>query len=303
MLQDFELSGTGVMVSIFLLILATMALIWFFKVKYSKINPDALTEKHKHIVREVGARAKYPEVDNFSMSGQFLRYGLLVALAFTLFGLSWTTREEKVAIPEGALDLTEEIEVEPPRTAEPPPPPPPPPPPTIQEVPDEEVIEQPKMETTEVTEETKIEQPKEEVKAPPPPPPPPPPKPKEEEIFKIVEQMPRFPGCENVAGDNKAKDDCAKQKMLEYIYKNVKYPPIARENGVEGTSVIQFVVDTDGTITNITVARDPGAGLGDAAKIVVESMNKMSAKWTPGKQRGRPVRVQYTLPVKFKLEG
>ena len=90
------------------------------------------------------------------------------------------------------------------------------------------------------------------------PPPPPPPKPKEEEIFKIVEQMPRFPGCENVAGDNKAKDDCAKQKMLEYIYKNVKYPPIARENGVEGTSVIQFVVDTDGTITNITVARDPG---------------------------------------------
>ncbi len=303
MLQDFELSGTGVMVSILLLVLATMALIWFFKIRYSKIDPDALTERHKHIVREVGARAKYPEVDNFSMTGPFLRYGLLVALAFTLFGLSWTTHEEKVVIPEGALAMDEEIEVEPPRTAEPPPPPPPPPPPVITEVPDETVVDQPKMESQEITAETTVDEPKFEEKAPPPPPPPPPPPKKEEEIFKIVEQMPRFPGCEDTPGDNKAKEDCAKQKMLEYIYKNVKYPPIARENGVEGQAVIQFVVDTDGSITNITVARDPGAGLGDAAKIVVESMNNMSKKWTPGKQRGRPVRVQYTLPVKFKLEG
>ena len=91
--------------------------------------------------------------------------------------------------------------------------------------------------------------------------------------------------------------------MLEYIYKNLKYPAIARENGVEGMAVIQFVVEKDGSVAGAKVVRDPGAGTGTSALKVVEAMNSMGAKWTPGKQRGRPVKVQYTLPVKFKLEG
>lgn len=114
--------------------------------------------------------------------------------------------------------------------------------------------------------------------------------------------MPRFPGCEDL-GTDKEKDDCAKKKMLEYIYKNLKYPAIARENGIEGQVVLQFVVDKDGSVTDAKIVRDIGAGCGEAAQLVVEGMNKMSTKWTPGKQRGRPVRVLYTLPVKFKLEG
>jgi len=132
--------------------------------------------------------------------------------------------------------------------------------------------------------------------------PPPPPAPVEEEIFKVVEQMPRFPGCEDKATE-KEKEDCAKGKMLEYIYKNLKYPAIARENGVEGQVVLQFVVDKDGSIADTKIVRDIGAGCGAAAEIVVNGMNNMGKKWTPGKQRGRPVRVLYTLPVKFKLEG
>ncbi|MBT8189802.1 MAG: energy transducer TonB, partial [Bacteroidia bacterium] len=126
--------------------------------------------------------------------------------------------------------------------------------------------------------------------------------PEEPEIFKVVEQMPRFPGCENVSGSDKDKENCAKEKMLQYIYKNLKYPAIARENGVEGMTVLQFVVSEDGSVKDINVVRDIGAGCGDAAKKVVEGMNRLPQKWTPGKQRGRPVKVLYTLPVKFKLE-
>jgi protein TonB len=125
----------------------------------------------------------------------------------------------------------------------------------------------------------------------------------EEEIFKVVEQMPRFPGCEDMSGSDKDKENCAKEKMLQYIYKNLKYPAIARENGVEGMAVIQFVVEKDGSVAGAKIVRDPGAGTGTAALKIVEAMNSMGSKWTPGKQRGRPVKVQYTLPVKFKLEG
>ena len=124
-----------------------------------------------------------------------------------------------------------------------------------------------------------------------------------DEVHKIVKQMPRFPGCEDIAGDNKAKEECAKGKLMEYIYKVAKYPAIARENGIEGSAVVQFTVGKNGEIEDITIVRDPGAGLGEAAKTVIESMNTMSKRWTPGKQRGVPVKVQYTVPLKFKLSN
>ena len=114
--------------------------------------------------------------------------------------------------------------------------------------------------------------------------------------------MPRFPGCEDAGGTDKEKEECAKEKMLQYIYKNLKYPAIARENGVEGMAVLQFVVKEDGSVSDINIVRDPGAGCGDAAHKVVTGMNNLPQKWTPGKQRGRPVKVLYTLPVRFRLQ-
>lgn len=137
---------------------------------------------------------------------------------------------------------------------------------------------------------------------PPPPPPPPPPEPVVEEIFKVVEEMPRFPGCENSGGTKQEKKACADKKMLEFIYKHIKYPTMAVENGVDGTVVIQFVVDKDGSITDAKIARDIGATCGAEALRVVNLMNQEGYRWIPGKIRGRPVKVQFNLPVKFKLE-
>ncbi|MDX1666744.1 MAG: energy transducer TonB, partial [Saprospiraceae bacterium] len=173
-----------------------------------------------------------------------------------------------------------------------------------EEVPEEEILEEEEVEFVDqsITEETVVEAPVVEEAPPPPPPPPPPPEPKVEESFKVVEQMPRFPGCENISGGDAEKKACADRKMLEFIYSNIKYPAIARENGVEGTVVIQFVVEKDGTIQNANVVRDIGAQCGQEALRVVNLMNEKGLNWTPGKQRGRPVRVQFNLPVKFRLE-
>jgi TonB family protein len=122
------------------------------------------------------------------------------------------------------------------------------------------------------------------------------------EIFRVAEQMPRFPGCEDQPAGHE-RDDCAKTKMLEYIYQNLKYPQEARKNNVEGQVVLQFVVEKDGRLNDIKVVRDIGAGCGIAASQVIESMNAMKSRWIPGKQSGKNVSVLYTLPVKFKLEG
>ena len=134
----------------------------------------------------------------------------------------------------------------------------------------------------------------------PPPPPPSPrtaPEPQEESIYKVVEDMPRFPGCEQKAIGKSELKECSQKEMLEFIYSNIKYPKIAKENGIEGRVILQFVVARNGDIENVRVLRDPGAGCGKEAERVVNMM----PNWIPGKQRGRPVKVQYTLPVSFKL--
>ncbi|MEM9821035.1 MAG: energy transducer TonB, partial [Bacteroidota bacterium] len=183
--------------------------------------------------------------------------------------------------------------------------PPPPPPPVIEEVPEEEIEEEEEVEFVDqsVEEETVVEAPPEPEpveEAPPPPPPPPPPEPEVEEIFTVVEEMPRFPGCEDKPkAERKA---CADKKMLQFIYKNIKYPPIARENGVEGAVVIRFVVDKDGKVKEPLIVKDIGAGCGNEALRVVKMMNNMPQGWVPGKQRGKPVKVYFNLPVRFRLE-
>ena len=102
-------------------------------------------------------------------------------------------------------------------------------------------------------------------------------------LFVIVEQMPQFPGGEN--------------EMMKFIKNNLRYPPLAQENGISGTVIINFVVDRDGRISNIKVARGIGGGCDEEA---VRVLNKMPA-WSPGKQGGKAVRVSYTVPFRFIL--
>jgi protein TonB len=301
MFKELEVPSYGVALTLAGIILAIIGLIIFFRRKYNSYKLDQLVAANQNAKDQfLSSRTKYPEMDVFKNSGSFFNFGMASAVALSLVAMSWTTYEDKVFIPDDALVMEEEMEVDIPRTAEPPPPPPPPPPPVIQEVPDTEIVEDVKMESMDVEEDTKVVA--EPVKQAPPPPPPPPPAPVEDEVFVRAEQMPRFPGCEDMSGTNEEKAKCAEKKMLEYIYKNLKYPAIARENGVQGQVVLKFVVDKNGEIGKVEVLRDPGAGLGTAASDIVMGMNKLGQKWTPGKQRGRPVSVWYTLPVKFSLQ-
>lgn len=122
-------------------------------------------------------------------------------------------------------------------------------------------------------------------------------------MFKKVEEMPRFPGCDSPEMAVAEKQSCAERKMLEFIYRNVRYPELARQNGIEGVVVISFVVERNGVLTNVQIARDIGGGCGEESKRVVELMNTLPERWTPGKVGGEAVRVHFNLPVKFKLEG
>lgn len=107
----------------------------------------------------------------------------------------------------------------------------------------------------------------------------------EEEIFVTAEEMPTFQG-----GDL--------SKFRNWVQNNVKYPQIALENGIQGNVVIKFVVEKDGKLSNIQVLQSPDKTLSDAAVQVLQK----SPKWKPGKQRNKPVRVTYTLPVSFKIQ-
>lgn len=298
--MDVVIPSMGVVLGIAALFVAVVALIFFIRTRYNSKTSEGLAADANND-NPIKSRTKYTGVDVFRLSNSFFAFGLVLSLLTCIFAFNWTTYDDVIYIPDDALELEEEIEVEPPRTAEPPPPPPPPPPPVIEEVPEELIEEEDEpefidqsIEAEEVVEAPVVEAP---VVAPPPPPPPPP-APKVEEIFKVVEQMPMFPGCENAGGSNEEMQQCATKKMLEFIYGNIKYPAIARENGVEGTAVVTFVVEKDGNITGARVVRDPGAQTGDEALRVVKTF----PKWSPGKQRGQPVRVQFNLPVKFRLE-
>lgn len=123
----------------------------------------------------------------------------------------------------------------------------------------------------------------------------------EADVILIPERMPRFPGCEDLSKTTQEREACAKRLLLEYMHDNINYPSLAKDNLIEGTVVIQFVVTTSGQIDNIKIVRDIGGGCGQEAARVVRSMNEFDTLWTPGKQRGRPVNVLFTLPINFKL--
>ena len=110
------------------------------------------------------------------------------------------------------------------------------------------------------------------------------PKPEPEKVFEVVEQMPSFPG-----GD---------KALMDFLSNNVKYPVVAQENGVQGRVVISFVVEKDGSITDVRVVRSVDPSLDKEAARVVKSM----PRWIPGKQNGAAVRVKYNVPVSFRLQ-
>ena len=107
----------------------------------------------------------------------------------------------------------------------------------------------------------------------------------EVEIFTVVEQEASFPG--------------GIQKLNEYLAQSIKYPQQAKETGTKGRVMLTFVVERDGSITDIKILRDIGSGCGEEAKRVVKEM----PKWQPAKQRGKAVRQQFVLPVSFNLQG
>ena len=117
--------------------------------------------------------------------------------------------------------------------------------------------------------------------------PPPPPAPKPEvatKIFDVVEELPSFPGGNGA--------------LMSYLASNIKYPVVAQENGVQGRVIVSFVVERDGSISDVRVARSVDPSLDREAQRVVKSM----PRWKPGKQNGSAVRVKYTVPVVFRLQ-
>ena len=109
------------------------------------------------------------------------------------------------------------------------------------------------------------------------------PEPEPDEVFMVVEDQPEFPG--------------GTAALLEYLRKNIKYPAICRENNIQGRVIVTFVVNKDGSIVDIEVAKSVNPSLDKEAIRVISQM----PKWKPGSQRGKPVRVKYSVPVNFRL--
>ncbi len=209
----------------------------------------------------------------------YVLMGLVFTLSLVYVALEWTEREvTKYEVTDTEFLFEEEVEIQ--QTTQETPPPPPPP--AVQEVEVLNVVEDNvETESIEVNAEddkaeevviaAPVEAPQEEEE--------------EEVVFVVVESMPEFPG--------------GQQALFKYLSENVKYPVIAQENGIQGRVICQFVVNKDGSIVDVEVVRSGGdPSLDKEAVRVIKSM----PKWKPGKQRGKAVRVKYTVPVNFKLQ-
>ena len=209
----------------------------------------------------------------------YVLMGFVFVLSLCYVALEWTEKEvTKYEVADMEFTFEEEVEIQ--QTTQETTPPPPPPP--VQEVEVLNVVEDDvETESIEInTEDNKdvevviaapVEAPVEEEE--------------EEVVFVVVETMPEFPG--------------GQQALFKYLSENVKYPVIAQENGIQGRVICQFVVNKDGSIVDVEVVRSGGdASLDKEAVRVIKSM----PKWKPGKQRGKAVRVKYTVPVNFRLQ-
>ena len=222
---------------------------------------------------------KSPQASLEDKKFTYVLIGLVLVLSICYVAFEWTEQEvTKYEIVDTEFLFEDEIDIQ--QTTQETPPPPPPP--AVQEVEVLNVVEDDvEVETIEInTEDDKdvevviappVEAPVEEEE--------------EEVIFMVVETMPEFPG--------------GQQALFKYLAENVKYPVIAQENGIQGRVICQFVVNKDGSIVDVVAVRSSGEPSLDKEAIrVIKSM----PKWKPGKQRGKPVRVKYTVPVNFRLQ-
>lgn len=223
---------------------------------------------------------KTPKADLESKKTVFLQIGLVVVLSLVLVAFEWTStdvnvdfslQDEDIEVEEEIIPITRQEEVKPP---------PPPPPPAVADIlniveDDVELDEELEIMDTEMSQDDIVDFSnmvfEEETRD-------------EGEVFMIVEEMPEFPG--------------GTEALQKYLAQSVRFPVIAQENGIQGRVYIQFVINQNGEVTNATILRGVDPSLDREALRVVEAM----PKWKPGKQRNRPVRVSYTVPINFVLQ-
>lgn len=220
---------------------------------------------------------KYKKADLEGRKTYFFEVGLIISLLVVFAAFEYKTYDKQTIdlVQRTVDDIPEEII---PITEHKPPPPPPPPPKQVTqikiveddvEVEDEIEIDVEADDETEVEEYIPVEE-EEEIE--------------ELQIFTVVESMPEFPGG---AGE-----------LYKYLGNSIKYPPLAKESGIQGRVFVNFVVEPNGNISNVKVLRGIGGGCDEEAIRVVKAM----PTWKPGKQRGKAVRVSYNLPIKFTLQ-
>ncbi len=232
------------------------------------------------------ALRKTPKADLKRKYPLYMQIGLLLSLGILIAAFTVPMPEgEGVEYVDEAPEMIDLEEIDQTQQVQPPPPPPPAPPPP-QEVADDVEVEEDVLDDIEFDPNEFVTPPAAPPAAPPPapdapappPPPPPTPEPTEPEIFEVAEVQPTLIGG------------------LEGLQSRVEYPQFARQAGIEGQVVIQFVVDERGNVVDPVVLRSPNDLLSEAAlKAVRES------RFTPGQQRGRPVKVRFAVPVTFRL--
>lgn len=224
-------------------------------------------------------KKKSPKADLERKKTLFLEIGLVITLALVLLAFNYKSYEkQELTIMTRSVDNAEEEMVQITQQEKPPPPPKPPQQTTVIEIVEDDVEIEDDIEIdVEADQETEVQdyEPVEEVEE----------EEEETQIFQVVETMPTFPG-----------GDAAR---IKYLQNNLKYPTMARESGIQGKVFVTFVVEKDGSITDVKVLRGIGGGCDEEAVRVIKNM----PKWKPGKQRGKPVRVQFNMPIVFKLAG
>ena len=230
---------------------------------------------------------KNPKADVGRNSALYFVIGLAAVLALVYGAMEWK-KYDKVSNYDISMNVEDQLDEEVPMTEQiktPPPPPPPAAPEVIEVVEDEEEVEETVIESTETSqeeevieiEEVEVEEVEEDISVP----------------FAVIEDVPVFPGCEG-ASDKKA---CFQEMMQKHIRKNFRYPEIAQEMGVQGRVSVIFVIQKDGSIGNIRM-RGPDKNLEAEAMRIIQKLPKM----TQGKQRGRAVKVPFSIPITFKLQ-
>ena len=230
---------------------------------------------------------KNPKADLTKNSNLYFAIGLVIILFISWRAIEWKSYDRSGYGYE-ALNIDDEDDEEVPITEQiktpPPPPPPPPAPEIIEVVEDEEEIEETIIESTETDQEeiveiVEVEEEFEDVDVP----------------FAVIEDVPIYPGCERVAKSKRR--DCFQEQINKHIIKNFRYPEIAQEMGIQGRVYVNFVIDKDGSITSIRM-RGPDKNLEKEAQRIIAKLPRM----TPGKQRGRAVRVPFSIPITFRLQ-